>query len=322
MNVETVSDSEAQSATANRVVNRDSAIAMIVNTANSCPFKYSSNSFMCLYCEERYSEFPSLHQHVIAVHDKISETDIRKAVGRTKKDHKIKMNFSAFTCKICDGNFDGFKDLKMHIIEKHEQPVDVIDDGVLPYRIRDGAYDCVLCGTTFKNYVALNRHINSHFPYFVCNQCGVGCATARRLREHKAYNHTDRSYPCDVCPKTFPTASRMKRHTTKVHLKLMSNKCTMCSVTFTSSDEKGNHMKTAHGKKFYLLDWSLCKLINNKKPLKMSSMTSQSMVSHRIGDQNLLSRAPPCFGRHVKPLVPDAFAVDSTHILIHSIIIS
>jgi hypothetical protein len=26
-----------------------------------------------------------------------------------------------------------------------------------------------------------------------------------------------------------------------------------------------------------------------------------SMTSHRMGDQNLLSRAPPCFGRHVKP---------------------
>jgi hypothetical protein len=25
-----------------------------------------------------------------------------------------------------------------------------------------------------------------------------------------------------------------------------------------------------------------------------------AMASHRIGDQNLLSRAPPCFGRHVK----------------------
>jgi hypothetical protein len=32
-------------------------------------------------------------------------------------------------------------------------------------------------------------------------------------------------------------------------------------------------------------------------------------ASHRIGDQNSLSRAPPCFGRHVKPLVPAAFVV-------------
>jgi hypothetical protein len=29
--------------------------------------------------------------------------------------------------------------------------------------------------------------------------------------------------------------------------------------------------------------------------------------------KNLLSRAPPCFGRHVKPLVPAAFAVVSTN---------
>jgi hypothetical protein len=27
-----------------------------------------------------------------------------------------------------------------------------------------------------------------------------------------------------------------------------------------------------------------------------------------MGDQNLLSGTPPCFGRHVKPLVPVAFA--------------
>jgi hypothetical protein len=32
-----------------------------------------------------------------------------------------------------------------------------------------------------------------------------------------------------------------------------------------------------------------------------------------MGDQNLLSRAPPCFGRHVKLLVSTVFAVVSTH---------
>jgi hypothetical protein len=32
-----------------------------------------------------------------------------------------------------------------------------------------------------------------------------------------------------------------------------------------------------------------------------------------MGDQNLLSRAPPRFGRHVKLLVPAVFAVVSTH---------
>jgi hypothetical protein len=32
---------------------------------------------------------------------------------------------------------------------------------------------------------------------------------------------------------------------------------------------------------------------------------TNSMVSHRIGDQNLLTQAPPCFGRHVKPICYD-----------------
>jgi hypothetical protein len=36
-------------------------------------------------------------------------------------------------------------------------------------------------------------------------------------------------------------------------------------------------------------------------------------VSHQMGDQNLLSRAPPCFGRHVKLLVRATFAVVATH---------
>jgi hypothetical protein len=33
----------------------------------------------------------------------------------------------------------------------------------------------------------------------------------------------------------------------------------------------------------------------------------------RWATNNLLHSAPPCFGRHVKPLVPAAFAVVSTH---------
>jgi hypothetical protein len=43
------------------------------------------------------------------------------------------------------------------------------------------------------------------------------------------------------------------------------------------------------------------------------SQAPVSMASYRVGDQSLLSRAPPCFGRHVKPLIPDAFAIVSTH---------
>jgi hypothetical protein len=38
-----------------------------------------------------------------------------------------------------------------------------------------------------------------------------------------------------------------------------------------------------------------------------------SALGVRSRTKNVLSRAPPCFGRHVKQLVPAAFAVVSTH---------
>jgi hypothetical protein len=43
------------------------------------------------------------------------------------------------------------------------------------------------------------------------------------------------------------------------------------------------------------------------------SSASTVEVSHWMGDQNLLSRAPPCLGRYVKLLVPAVFAVVSIH---------
>jgi hypothetical protein len=41
----------------------------------------------------------------------------------------------------------------------------------------------------------------------------------------------------------------------------------------------------------------------------MGPRSTFSKVSLRMGDQNLLSRAPLCFGRHVKSLVVPTFAV-------------
>jgi hypothetical protein len=40
-----------------------------------------------------------------------------------------------------------------------------------------------------------------------------------------------------------------------------------------------------------------------------SKIAEAKQCSQRLVEKNLLSRAPPCFGRHVKPLVPAAIAV-------------
>jgi hypothetical protein len=47
--------------------------------------------------------------------------------------------------------------------------------------------------------------------------------------------------------------------------------------------------------------------------IRTRKLSNDRKVSHWMGDQILLSRAPPCFGRHVKLLVLAAFAVVSIH---------
>jgi hypothetical protein len=203
---------------------------------------------MCLYCDEKHTDLPNLHQHTASAHNTVTEPEVRKAVNRTRKQHRIKVNFMSLTCKVCESSFGKFEEMKSHINSEHDKSVDVVDDGVFPYKILDRVYDCLLCGISFKNYVVLNRHINSHFPYFVCNQCGEGCSTAQRLREHNVYHHADRLHCCEICQKSFPTASRKKWHVSSVHLKLQKKKCSLCSDTFTDYNEKVQHLKSVHGK--------------------------------------------------------------------------
>jgi PR domain zinc finger protein 5 len=276
--VETVSDSNDKNAIVGKTANRSSAMALIVNTANSCPFKYNVTSFLCLYCNERYAELQPLHQHTAYFHQNITESDIKKALVKTNKDQKVKINFTAFVCKICDTSFFNYKEMKVHIKQEHGKPVDVEDDGVLPFKILNGIYECPLCGTAFRNYLALNKHVNSHFPYLICKQCGAGCSTTQRLRQHMT-THADRSHSCETCLKTFPTAARKKEHFTRVHLKQQKNKCPLCPEIFTKYREKVKHLKVVHGKKLLCYEKESKKTVGSYR--SKSALIFKSLLSLR-----------------------------------------
>jgi hypothetical protein len=50
-----------------------------------------------------------------------------------------------------------------------------------------------------------------------------------------------------------------------------------------------------------------------KSEFSTSNGVTFAKARHRMDDQNLLSRAPPCFRWHVNPLIPTAFAVVCTY---------
>jgi hypothetical protein len=230
---------------------RESMVALIVNIANACPFKYNHHFFKCIYCDEPFKIFEELLKHIGSKHQNVTELEIRKVVGKFRTESKIKVNFVAFTCNICDDTLNDYKEMKIHLVAQHDKPVNVEDDGILPYKILDGAYNCVICGDRFMNFMRLNKHITSHFMYFVCNRCGVGCESARRLSQHKILKHPDRPHCCRVCTKTFTTAYFKKRHESKVHLE-KDYKCKKCPNTFKDINDKRKHMEAVHGKETFV----------------------------------------------------------------------
>ncbi|XP_063836962.1 zinc finger protein 454-like isoform X10 [Ostrinia nubilalis] len=227
-------------------ISRESAITLIHST-NVCPFKFH-RGFMCFYCPSLFVNMPELGRHVELEHKQMTEDDIRKATGRSSKCLSIKINVLDYNCKLCSNELFNFEDLKHHLIGKHKKPIDLNNDGVLPYRITQDEFICVICEKKLENYRLLNRHINEHFMKFICDQCGAGFSSESRLRAH-VVSHQIGSYPCEECGKVFSKITSKQLHIQTVHLKTKRNKCMYCEETFMDYYQKQKHSLAVHGMK-------------------------------------------------------------------------
>ena len=54
---------------------------------------------------------------------------------------------------------------------------------------------------------------------------------------------------CEICEKSFSTATDMKNHFKKIHDGRKNNKCEICSKLFITTGDKNQHIKRVHGKK-------------------------------------------------------------------------
>ncbi|KAL0808634.1 hypothetical protein ABMA28_013072 [Loxostege sticticalis] len=228
----------------------NSAIDFIHST-NICPFQFISGRFNCIYCFTRYSTISELEEHVEQEHKGITEKDTAKAIhalGRYKYD-PVKVNVLNFICKLCDEDLRKFEDLKQHLIVKHNKRTLVDNDGILPYMMLYADFSCVLCEEKFVSYYKLTKHVNSHYPTFMCDHCGAGFASKARLIGHRIYHDSGLTYPCEECPKVFKNLASKSKHVNKMHKnKTQIFKCPFCEETFKSHYRREKHQQSVHGK--------------------------------------------------------------------------
>ncbi|XP_052757202.1 zinc finger protein 431-like isoform X8 [Galleria mellonella] len=225
-------------------ISRSSAINIIL-FSTVCPFRFS-RFYMCLYCTQKYLEMSQLMQHTQKEHSGLGKKDIRKALSRTERAQPIKVNVVDVACKLCSTDIVDFDDLKTHLLTKHKKDIDLKNDGVIPFRITDKEYACVICRQQFVKYIYLNKHLNEHYRNFSCEQCGAGFVTASSLKGHLA-THQIGVYQCTDCDKVYKTEATRLDHYKKIHIKTKKNICKHCQESFTDYYHKRKHMISVHG---------------------------------------------------------------------------
>ncbi|XP_039629087.1 zinc finger protein 420 isoform X2 [Polypterus senegalus] len=61
----------------------------------------------------------------------------------------------------------------------------------------------------------------------------------------------EESYPCPLCPKSFPTQIRLVRHKRTVHISERKFKCNICGMSFKKQVHVKNHLRTHTGERPY-----------------------------------------------------------------------
>ncbi|XP_063697586.1 zinc finger protein 845-like [Culicoides brevitarsis] len=188
--------------------------------------------FQCGICEKRLKNFPTLKEHIEAVHEK---------------------KF-LFFCDICGKGFARKSGLRSHMKVNH---------------ITSRDFPCPICNQTFAQLNQLNAHkkIHSTKKLHTCNICQKSFAQLAGLSQHLAMHSETPKYLCTICNLSFKYASSFYNHR-KSHVSPSAHKCEECGRECPSRFSLYVHRKTHHSP-MQQFDCSDCgKVFKRKKTLK------------------------------------------------------
>lgn len=226
--------------------------AYILEHTTALPFTYCRYYYKCFFCKQQFTEIHNLLQHSIS-HNTPKHDEILKHL-LPKGKRTVKVDISNLKCKICEKNFINIDEIRLHLKCEHLISFTDSGNGMVAYnlKLKNGQYECHICGKLFQTFILLNRHMNVHFSNAVCETCGAGFMTYQRLLQHKEI-HQPGGYPCKQCSKVYTTNSNLKYHVEKVHersTKSRSLRCPHCLERFSEHFRKLKHLKEVHNVTF------------------------------------------------------------------------
>ncbi|ODN00564.1 putative zinc finger protein [Orchesella cincta] len=144
---------------------------------------------------------------------------------------------------------------------------------------------------------------------FVCPVCGQVFSLHDRLAKHMASRHKskphdpNKSYPCEVCHRSFARSDMLTRHV-RLHTGVKPYTCKMCGQVFSRSDHLSTHQRTHTGEKPYKCPqcpYSACRRDMITRHLRTHTRNSSSSSSDLMGSVT----TPTSTSSSSEPIVDD-----------------
>jgi len=198
-------------------------------------------------------------------------------------------------CNICDNEFKGLVQLKIHTTKVHK----INSSNKCTNLLKNGK----VCEKKFKYPYLLEKHIlrihNNKSQTYNCEHkledgkiCNKKYANPEGLSKHIRIDHEKRyQFYCNFIDKNgnkcirhdkpFKELSKLKRHTKSIHLNIKNFICdfklengNICNKQFDSKDHLDDHIKRHNGVKQYICEYTECK----EKDIRF--VTSKELESH------------------------------------------
>ena len=213
-----------------------------------------NNESSCFSCNKSFQELTTSGQHTTSYHGTDQELPNTIVPEQYDKDHPI-LPF----CSLCGKTFGSTEEVKNHVDTEHvaqanrgsqHQELNECVQISLPLSFPSPPYCCQLCGTAFLAVDALREHVDfKHWsmsppnltPNFElhCNNCNMIFNNMVALNLHTRNNHSSPNMPIES-----PSS-----HSCVPALQVV-NSCNICSDSFASCSNQGEHTTSKHGQIF------------------------------------------------------------------------
>lgn len=252
-------------------------ISTLLGNSNMTAFMTKfKNGYPCFYCKSIFENFDTLREHQKEHSKDNIEKFILKKYRKGRPDSLVVyVDVTDLKCTLCGVDISTLNDLKSHLTKFHKKVLHSnYTDRVIPFKISD-KYLCQVCSFNFETFGALERHMNTHFRNYVCEECGAGFIAKHRLKVHmynihSSQEHSDGQFPCNICKKTFTTHRRFKIHHDLIHKMSKKLRCPKCPARFSYYYVRQKHLLDAHGETPVIYKCNVCeKEFKRRYPLSI-----------------------------------------------------